>query len=259
VSPKVFSELGAQVLAICVQPNGVNINHACGSTDIAGLRDKVLQEKADLGIALDGDGDRVIMVDSKGEIVDGDELLMIICDYLIQRQRFHGGVVGTQMSNYGLEQALKSRSVPFVRAKVGDRYVMQELLKRQWLLGGEGSGHLICRLAQTTGDGTISALLVLAALINAGTTLHELKQLMTKLPQRMINVEFERRDPDLLQRSEIQQAVAAAEEWLADTGRVLLRLSGTEPVVRVMVEGQDSRLVTKLTMDLATTVEQLVG
>jgi phosphoglucosamine mutase len=254
VAPSVFTELGAQVSVIGNQPNGLNINAECGSTHPARLQQEVLRTKADLGIAFDGDGDRVIMVDHTGAEVDGDELLYIIARYKLMRGDVPGGVVGTQMSNLGLEQALKNAGLPFARSKVGDRYVMAELLNRGWLYGGESSGHLICLDSTSTGDGIVAALQVLAALQESGRTLHELKQGMTKYPQKMINVRVADRDK-LDNNPAIAALVLEAESRLNGKGRVLLRPSGTEPVIRVMVEGQDAVLVGQLAQDLSEAVE----
>lgn len=257
VAPDVFSELGADVIAINNKPDGLNINENCGSTKPQGLADEVLKQKADLGIALDGDGDRVIMVDHTGAIVDGDELLYIMAVHKLGRAPKGNGVVGTLMSNLGLEIALGELDIPFRRTDVGDRYVMSELLSRQWTLGGESSGHLICLNSTTTGDGIVSALQVLAAMQLMGKSLSELKSGMEKYPQTMINVQLSNRDK-LKNNSKIDAAVADAEATLGKNGRVLLRPSGTEPVVRVMIEGNDESLVAKLTQELSTVVAKEV-
>jgi phosphoglucosamine mutase len=253
VAPSVFAELGAQVSVIGNQPNGLNINADCGSTHPARLKQEVLRTQADLGIAFDGDGDRVIMVDHSGAEVDGDELLYIIARYKLRHGAAPSGVVGTQMSNFGLEQALKNAGIPFARSKVGDRYVMAELLQRGWLYGGESSGHLMCLDATSTGDGIVAALQVLAALRESGRTLHELKQGMNKYPQKMINVKVADRDK-LEHNPAIAALVLEAESRLDGKGRVLLRPSGTEPVMRVMVEGQDALLVAQLAQQLSEAV-----
>ncbi|MGB0502994.1 MAG: phosphoglucosamine mutase, partial [Thalassolituus sp.] len=238
IAPAVFSELGATVITIGNQPNGLNINHECGSTHPELLRSTVLEEKADLGIAFDGDGDRVLMVDHKGELVDGDQLLFIVATHAHEQGRLNGGVVGTQMSNLGLELALRDKGIEFKRAKVGDRYVMQVLTENNWRYGGESSGHLLCLDSNSTGDGIVSALQVLVALRDSGVGLHEWQKRMVKMPQTMINVRRSR-DMDVMSHPDIITAVAATEKKLADRGRVLLRPSGTEPLIRVMVEAVD--------------------
>lgn len=255
VAPKVFAELGADVVVIGNTPNGININLACGSTYPKNLAQHVLQHNADLGIAFDGDGDRVIMVDHKGEVVDGDELLFIIARDHLRNGRLKGGVVGTLMSNLGLELALKQLGVGFVRSKVGDRYVMERLQEHQWILGGESSGHIICLDHNTTGDGVISALQVLVAMVHSGLSLYELKKGMTKMPQTMINVKLKSQDANIAQHVEVQAAVQRVEQQLADKGRVLLRPSGTEPVIRVMVEGEEQAVVDRYAKELAEVVE----
>lgn len=257
VAPKVFAELGAEVFEIGSNPDGLNINLDCGATSTDQIQQKVLEVGADLGIALDGDGDRLILIDAKGEKVDGDEILMIIAQALQRNGELKGGVVGTLMSNLGMELALKEMGIPFVRAKVGDRYVLEQLVKHNWNLGGEGSGHIVCRNILPTGDGTVAAVQVLKAISESGKPLHELKQIMTKLPQRMINVRLARRVP-IDGSAEIEQAVAQAEAKLGDEGRVLLRASGTEPVVRVMVEGVDSAKVDQVCEKLAHQVENIL-
>ncbi len=260
VAPKVFKELGADVIAIGTDPDGVNINSECGSTSPATLQQAVIEHGAEVGIALDGDGDRLIMVDHKGEVVDGDELLFVIArDRQGNGHRnggvYHGGVVGTVMSNLGLELAFKDAGIPFRRAAVGDRYVGEMMQQEGWILGGESSGHIICRDCTTTGDGIISALQVVAAMVNSGQTLYTLKRGMTKFPQTMVNVRLESPfSPD--GSKHVQDAVRQVESQLAGRGRVLLRASGTEPVIRVMVEGDDAPQVEKLAKQLADIVTQ---
>ncbi|HAJ92042.1 MAG TPA: phosphoglucosamine mutase [Gammaproteobacteria bacterium] len=257
VAPSVFDELGAEVVAIGVEPDGLNINQDCGSTQPELLKEIVLDQQADLGIALDGDGDRVIMIDHQGNLVDGDELLFIIA---LSRQRegtLNGGVVGTLMSNLGLEHALQSRDIAFSRAKVGDRYVLELLKQNSSMIGGESSGHIICLDRTTTGDGIVSALQVLAAMVKSGKTLHELKAGMNKYPQRMINVPVTKK-VDLDCFPVVQDAVRSAEQRLAGRGRVLLRPSGTEPLVRVMVEGEDAEQVNEEADNLASIVAEAV-
>lgn len=258
VAPDVFRELGASVVTIGTQPDGININHQCGSTDTAVLEARVKEEHADLGIAFDGDGDRVIFVDHTGERVDGDELLYIIAAHRQENGAGCNGVVGTLMSNLGLELALKDMGVPFVRAKVGDRYVIEAMRNNDWLLGGEASGHIICSDVTTTGDGIIAALQVLLVLVSRGVTLHDAKRGMAKTPQCMINVRI-KQSIDLNGNPVIESAVKEAQAELRDRGRVLLRPSGTEPLIRVMVEGEDLGLVERLAEQLAGVVEQCVA
>ena len=258
IAPFVFSELGADVIAIGDQPDGLNINLDCGSTHPGALQQRVLEEKADLGIALDGDADRVLMVDGNGELVDGDELLFVLALDRAERDVLQGGVVGTLMSNFGLELALKDRGVPFERAKVGDRYVMEMLDRNGWLLGGEGSGHLVCLDQTSTGDGVISALQVLAALQRMGKTLAEVRASMGKVPQVLINVRGANR-AGFDSKPHVLAALTEAEDKLAGRGRVLLRPSGTEPLIRVMVEGEDAGLVQALCEKIAAAVEQAIA
>lgn len=254
IAPLVISELGAEVVAVANEPDGFNINHECGATYPIFLKKTVLAHKADLGIALDGDGDRVIMVDSHGEIVDGDYLLYIIAMDRMKAGRLRGGVVGTHMSNLGLEHACGALGIPFLRAAVGDRYVLSMLNEQGWELGGETSGHIICLDRSTTGDGIIAALQVLAAMRESGKTLAELRSGLEIYPQVMINVRMNRRF-DVKESPRVQQAIKQAESELADKGRVVLRASGTEPVIRVMVEGRDAAQVERLSRCLAKTVE----
>lgn len=253
IASNVFKELGATVKTIGASPNGLNINDQFGSTSPDALVREVLAEKADLGIAFDGDGDRLIMVDHLGNVVDGDEILYVIARDKRRRKVDFGGVVGTLMSNLGLQLGLEALDIPFVRVAVGDRYVMSELKQRGWQLGGESSGHIICLDVSTTGDGIVSALQALYAIICCGTSLFELRSKMIKFPQTMINVKVNGKK-DLLSAPEISQAVAAVEATLGRKGRVLLRASGTEPVVRVMVEGEDAALVKRLAEELAQQV-----
>ncbi len=258
VAPLVFRELGAEVIEIGVSPNGRNINDHCGATDPSMLAEHVLLEKAHAGIAFDGDGDRVIMVDQRGEIVDGDELVYIIAMNYLAEGRLQGGVVGTQMSNLGLELALKDQGIDFVRSAVGDRYVMEALRLHQWQLGGESSGHIICLSSTTTGDGIISGLQVLSAMSKTGKSLYELKRGMEKYPQRLINVPISKAIV-LGDFPEIEKAAREAEINFAGKGRVLLRPSGTEPVVRVMVEGEDRAVVDEAAEYLANVVKKVIG
>lgn len=257
VAPSVFDELGAEVIAIGTEPDGLNINRDCGSTRPDLLRKIVQEHNADAGIALDGDGDRVIMVDNQCEMVDGDELLFIIALSRKQQGSLRGDVVGTLMSNLGLEHALQSHDIAFARASVGDRYVLEMLRQTGGVLGGESSGHIICLDRTTTGDGIISALQVLTVMVQSGKSLHELKNGMSKYPQHMINVPVSN-GVDLDAAPAVQEAVRSVEQRLAGRGRVLLRPSGTEPVVRVMVEGEDEAQVIKEADQLASKVAAAV-
>ena len=260
IAPKVFTELGAHVIAVGDKPDGLNINLECGSTDPARLVTRVKVEGADLGIAFDGDGDRVLMVDHKGEVVDGDELLYIIARSRLSEGENIGGVVGTLMTNLGMELAVKELGVGFARSKVGDRYVLETMNKNGWTIGGESSGHIICLDRTTTGDGIVSALQVLAYLAKEKMTLHEAKSGMKKFPQVMINVPLQANSAqnwvDPMQSSAVQQSVIQAEAKLNGRGRVLLRPSGTEPLIRVMVEGEDELLVSSLANDISAQVAQ---
>ena len=252
IAPAVFQELGAQVIAIGCSPDGLNINEGFGATSPEALAERVIQEGADLGIALDGDGDRLVMVDHLGEVVDGDELLLIIALYQQAKGLLTGGVVGTLMSNLGLEVALKDRGIAFARAQVGDRYVVAKLLQEGWHLGGEGSGHILCLDQATTGDGVVSALQVLRAITDQGKTLADLKTAMTKFPQVMINVPAN--SAKVMENNAVQSAVRDVDAVLGDKGRVLLRPSGTEALIRVMVEGEDAPQVRRLAAQLAAVV-----
>ena len=255
IAPNVFAELGADVTAIGVEPDGLNINDAVGAVAPQALQAAVLERGADVGIALDGDGDRVAMVDHRGELLDGDELLFIIARARCGEGDLGGGVVGTVMTNLGLQEALAELGLNLKRAKVGDRYVLEMMRQENCILGGETSGHIICLDRATTGDGIVSALQVLRAMHASGTSLSELKQGMSKYPQVLVNVEMSRR-VDVLERDDVRAAVRAAETELGRSGRVLLRASGTEPVVRVMVEGHDSDNVHRVADGLADAVRQ---
>lgn len=258
IAPSVFSELGVEVISIGNQPDGININAGVGATDLAALQKAVVEHGADLGIAFDGDGDRVQMVDHTGTILDGDDLLYIIATDIQERERLPEGtgVVGTLMSNYGLEKALGERGIPFVRAKVGDRYVMQEMQERGWVLGGESSGHILCDQHHTTGDGIIAALQVLLALKRRDRSLAKERLSWKKMPQLLINVSYACVDIDPLEQPQVKQLAARISKELEGRGRVLLRKSGTEPLVRVMVEGQDESEVLQYARELADAVEQ---
>ena len=258
VAPAVFEELGAEVVVIGGEPNGLNINEGVGSTKPKLLQERVLAEKADLGVAFDGDGDRLLMVDRFGRAIDGDELLFVIAQDQRRKTGMCKGVVGTLMSNLGFELALEELEVPFVRANVGDRYVNELMQAHGWQLGGENSGHIICADVTTTGDAVVAALKVLFAVVDSGASLHELVAGMKMFPQVMINVGVNDRSK-LDNNPLIEQAVAKAEAELAGRGRTLLRPSGTEPVVRVMVEGEDGELVERLAKQLAGVVESAVA
>jgi phosphoglucosamine mutase len=258
VAPAVFDELDAEVIAIGNEPNGLNINQDCGSTHPKRLQAAVLEHGADLGIAFDGDGDRVAMVDHQGNLLDGDEILYIIACSRQLAGTLQGGVVGTVMSNLGLEHALKREGIELVRAAVGDRYVLEMLAAQGWQLGGESSGHIICLDRTSTGDGIVSALQVVTEMVKRGLSLAELRSGMSKYPQHMINVPVSGR-VNLKEYPPILEAVRASEERLAGRGRVLLRPSGTEPVVRVMVEGEVEAEVRREATELAARVAQLLS
>lgn len=245
IAPSVFRELGAEVVVTGATPDGLNINDGVGSTHPEALMARVLAEKADLGIAFDGDGDRVLMVDNSGQLLDGDEILYIIARDLQSRQRLQGGVVGTLMTNLGMELALRELGIPFLRAKVGDRYVMEMLREQGWRLGGENSGHVICLDHASTGDGIVAALQVLRAMVRSSNSLAQLRAGVTLFPQVLVNVRFAGGE-DPLQSEAVKEAVVAAESRLDGRGRVLLRKSGTEPLIRVMVEGEEGVLVQQL-------------
>ncbi|NMG63494.1 phosphoglucosamine mutase [Azoarcus indigens] len=256
IAPNVFHELGAEVFPVGVEPNGLNINDGVGATRPENLRQAVLAQGADIGIALDGDGDRLIMVDRGGEIYDGDKLLYVIASARREEGRLDG-VVGTLMSNLGFEHAVKRLGVGFARAKVGDRYVLETLHERGWKLGGENSGHIICLDRHTTGDGIVSALQVLAALRQRGLTLNGACSDLVFYPQKLINIRLPS-GFDWQADMGIRSAKEAAEDALGDQGRVLLRPSGTEPLLRVMVEGRDGMLVEQLAREIAEAVEAAV-
>lgn len=255
IAPHVFEEIGATVIRIGSEPDGLNINESCGATKPELLKEEVLKHEADLGIALDGDGDRLIMVDHLGEVVDGDELLYIIAKSRLDNKEMNGTVVGTLMSNLGLEHALAEHDLQLKRAGVGDRYVMEMMGQNRCILGGEGSGHIICLDRTTTGDGVVAALQVLAELWTTGKSLNELKSGMTKYPQTLVNVRVsEKRDPETVEA--VLKAKSEAEIELNGSGRVLLRSSGTEPLIRVMVEGKDTVLVDDIANRLAEVVKE---
>lgn len=258
IAPSVFSELGAEVIATADKPDGFNINLNCGSTDLRNLTQAVIDNNADIGVALDGDGDRLILVDHRGEAVNGDQILHILALSRKRKGRMTGGVVGTLMSNLGLERSLESAGIPFKRANVGDRYVLSLLMQQGWELGGEASGHIICLDQCTTGDGIVAALQVLQTMVDRQASLHEVKQGMHIYPQTLINVDLHDQDrkltSDLVNCRAVKEAVRKAQTMLGQEGRIVLRPSGTEPVIRVMVEGADEQQVSRVSQDLAAQV-----
>jgi len=255
IAPNVFRELGAEVIEVGVDPNGLNINLNCGATQPETLKRTVIQEKADLGIGLDGDGDRVVMVDHQGKILDGDELLYIIAKHRKETGHLHGGIVGTVMSNLGFEQALQHLGIDFVRVPVGDRHVIAELEKRSWVLGGEPSGHLIYREATTTGDGIITALQVLSAMRYTQQSLMELHSGLNMYPQALVNVKVSEQG-EISDMPGVQKALKTAEDALGSLGRVLIRRSGTESCIRVMVEGKEQNIVQQWAEYIAAAVKE---
>ncbi|MBS0910506.1 phosphoglucosamine mutase [Tatumella sp. JGM118] len=254
IAPNVLRELGAEVITIAAQPDGMNINKECGATDLRLLQQRVLAEKAHVGIAYDGDGDRIMMVDHEGNQVDGDQILYIIAREKLRQGNLRGGVVGTLMSNIGLELALKQLGIPFARAKVGDRYVLEKLQEKGWQLGAENSGHVILLDKTTTGDGIVAGLQVLTAMVRNHMSLHDLCSGMKLLPQVLVNVRFSG-DSDPLTSDSVKAVTEAVEKELGSRGRVLLRKSGTEPLIRVMVEGEDRQQVTLLANRIADAVK----
>lgn len=257
IAPHVFHELGAEVIAMGNQPNGTNINDGVGATAPAALRARVLAERADFGLGLDGDGDRLVLVDAQGDLYDGDRLLYVLAKFRHQQGLLAGGVVGTLMSNLGLEHALARLGIPFARAKVGDRYVLEVLKERGWLLGGEGSGHLLCLDKHSTGDGIVSSLQVLAAVRLSGTSLAEFCADLAIYPQELKNVPVPK-GFDYRNSLAIQAALVEAECELSGRGRILLRPSGTEPVLRVMVEAEDAGLAARWSEHLAGVVAKSI-
>ncbi len=255
VGPRVFQELGAEVVAIGAHPNGTNINHGCGATHAVTMARAVVEHGADFGIAFDGDGDRLAMADHDGRLFDGDQLLYAIAKHRHEQGRLRGGVAGTLMTNFALERRLGELGIPFARARVGDRYVVELLHEKGWECGGENSGHILCLDCHSTGDAIISALQVLEALVAAGQTLGDFTRELTLLPQVLTNVRLGSR-ADVTTVPAVQAAVEAAESALAGRGRVLLRPSGTEPVIRVMVEGEDPARVRTLAESIAEAVRQ---
>jgi phosphoglucosamine mutase len=254
IAPAVFKELGANVIAIGCKPDGFNINDKCGATHTDLLQQTVLAEQADLGIAYDGDGDRVMMVDQHGRVLDGDEIVYIIARCAQRENTLQGGVVGTQMSNLGLELALAALNIPFARSAVGDRYVMELLREKNWRIGGENSGHVLNLDYACTGDGIIASLQVLNAMLISGESLAQLSEGMQKLPQVLVNVKFEKGTAPL-EKHHVIQKISEIETLLAGKGRVLIRKSGTEPLIRVMVEGEDAQLVRDYAEQIAAAVK----
>ncbi len=257
IAREVFDELGANVISVGADPNGLNINKECGATAPDNLRAHVLLERADLGIALDGDGDRLIMVDHRGEIVDGDEIIYVLAKARHANGTLKGGVVGTLMTNLALEHAFNDMDVPFERAGVGDRYVMELLKARGWELGGENSGHVICLDKVTTGDAIVAALSVLAVMRETGESLSKLRAGMQLYPQVLLNVPVKDK-VNLDENQPIQDALTKAEKDLGGSGRVLLRASGTEPLVRVMVEGKVANDVQRICQQVANVVREAI-
>ena len=255
IAPKVFSELGAEVIAIGASPDGTNINKDCGATSLDALAAEVVEQKADLGIAFDGDGDRVMFVDHAGKKIDGDAVLLIIADFLLARGELKG-VAGTLMSNFGLEKALEDRGLGFCRAKVGDRYVIESMLAKGYELGGESSGHIICNRLGTTGDGIVSALQVLSALKGSGQSMQQASTSLQSYPQILVNVRIDKQVSSI-SHPDVDNAVRQAEMTLGDRGRVLLRPSGTEPLIRVMVEGDNDQEVNLLANQIADVVKSV--
>ncbi len=257
IAPSVLSELGAEIIEIGTKPNGININHQVGATSMRACVEAVLEHKADLGFALDGDGDRIMLVDHEGNVVDGDQIIFIIARDALKNGRLSGGVVGTQMSNLGLEIALDNLGIPFARSKVGDRYVMELLKEKGWHIGGENSGHVLNLSTISTGDGIVAGLQVLTAMLHTEKSLKSLLSGMTKFPQKLVNVRYEPCVIDYCADQRVLDAVTEAEQALGDTGRVLLRKSGTEPLIRVMVEAQSADDADKWSAHIAQVVTKI--
>lgn len=255
IAPNVLRELGAEVIEIGTDPNGLNINEKCGATDVTALQAKVVETKADVGLAYDGDGDRIMMVDHLGNKVDGDQILFIIAREALRSGQLKGGVVGTLMSNMSLEIALKMLGVPFLRANVGDRYVLEKMVENDWTLGGENSGHIIIADKNTTGDGIVASLAVLAAMAQHKLSLNELASAVKLFPQVLINVRFAGGE-NPLESDAVKSVAAEVEKRLESKGRILLRKSGTEPLIRVMVECQDAALAQQCAEEIAEAVKK---
>lgn len=256
IAPNVLRELGAEVIEIGTDPNGLNINEKCGATDVTALQAKVVEMKADVGLAYDGDGDRIMMVDHLGNKVDGDQILFIIAREALRSGQLKGGVVGTLMSNMSLEIALKMLGVPFLRANVGDRYVLEKMVENDWTLGGENSGHIIIADKNTTGDGIVASLAVLAAMAQHKLSLNELASAVKLFPQVLINVRFAGGE-NPLESDAVKSIAADVEKRLEGKGRILLRKSGTEPLIRVMVECQDAELAQQCAEEIAEAVKKI--
>ncbi len=258
IAPNVFTELGAQVVSIGVNPNGLNINEKCGATHTKTLQAAVLEHQADIGIALDGDGDRLMMVDHQGKLLDGDDILYILAN--ARKNDNLGTIIGTQMSNFALEQAITKMGLNFIRAAVGDRYVMEALQLHNGVLGGESSGHIICLDKTTTGDGIVTALQVLAVMLQTGQSLNELAKGLNKYPQTLHNVRLQNNENphEILNSFLVKKAITSAEQQLNNKGRVLLRPSGTEPLLRIMVEAQEESLVKQLIDELTYVVQNSI-
>lgn len=256
IAPNVFRELGAEVIEMGTDPNGLNINEKCGATDVTALQAKVVETKADVGLAYDGDGDRIMMVDHLGNKVDGDQILFIIAREALRSGQLKGGVVGTLMSNMSLEIALKMLGVPFLRANVGDRYVLEKMVENDWTLGGENSGHIIIADKNTTGDGIVASLAVLAAMAQHKLSLNELASAVKLFPQVLINVRFAGGE-NPLENDAVKSVAAEVEKRLEGKGRILLRKSGTEPLIRVMVECQDAELAQQCAEEIAEAVKKI--
>ncbi|MFK8013724.1 MAG: phosphoglucosamine mutase, partial [Marinicellaceae bacterium] len=253
IAPQVFAELGADVTVVGNKPDGLNINQDCGSTEPQILQEKVLESGADLGIALDGDGDRVLMIDHYGKVIDGDQLIFIVAKHLHKTKQLNGGVVGTLMSNQAMQVGLNELGIDFKRADVGDRYVHQLLKKNNWHLGGESSGHILNLDLATTGDGIVSALMVLVVMINEGKSLKELAEEIPLYPQVLLNITIDNAK-ELAQHKQVVEQAKSIDKKLGDKGRTLIRASGTQPMLRVMVEAQDQKLANQFAHELKQTV-----